>query len=88
MPDLLTRVVPDIDRGQRGLGSLLQVLLDESLRLGLPVTDPRLRDHLAGFTGGLKDGFTAVVARPRTGNRAKVARGDAVQHSLTFRADR
>lgn len=49
--DLLTALLPRLDRTSRGLGALLTVLLDESLRLGRRAEDPALRDWLAGFTG-------------------------------------
>jgi hypothetical protein len=48
---LLTGLLPRLDRTRRGVGSLVGVLLDESLRAGTPATDPALREWLGGFRG-------------------------------------
>lgn len=52
--DLLTALLPLVDRRGRGVGSLLTVLLDESIRLGRTTCDPVLRTWLSGFTGASK----------------------------------
>ena len=57
--DLLTALLPRLDRGTRGIGALLTVLLDESLRLGRPASDAALRAWLAGFTGSSAAAKTA-----------------------------
>lgn len=49
--DVLTALLPLLDRRARGVGSLLTVLLDESIRLGRASSDPALRAWLSGFTG-------------------------------------
>lgn len=48
---LLGALLPRLDRATRGIGALLTVLLDESLRIGAGVPSPALREWLAGFTG-------------------------------------
>ena len=48
---VLGGLLPRLDPKGRGIGSLLTVLLDESLRHAHPVTDADLRGWLAGFTG-------------------------------------
>ena len=48
---VLGGLLPRLDAKARGIGSLLTVLLDESLRHAHPVADPALRGWLAGFTG-------------------------------------
>jgi hypothetical protein len=48
---LLTALLPTLDRSQRDIGKLLNLLLDETMLAGTAITDPRLRDWLAGFTG-------------------------------------
>ncbi|MDO5067188.1 MAG: DUF6493 family protein [Propionibacteriaceae bacterium] len=57
--DLLTALLPRLDRGLRGVGGLLQLLLDEQLRLGHSCQDPALREWLAGFTGSSAAAKTA-----------------------------
>jgi len=47
------------DRTQRGIGKLLEVFRDESLRLRRPVTDPALRAWLAEFRGSSAAARTA-----------------------------
>lgn len=47
--ELLTALLPRLDRTLRGIGALLGVLLDESIRSGRAVTDPDLRAWLSGF---------------------------------------
>lgn len=49
--DLLTSLLPRLDPKMRGVGSIMNVLLDESLRQSRPVTYAALRDWLARFTG-------------------------------------
>jgi len=48
---LLSALLPRLDRTTRGIGALLTVLLDESLRIGAGAPSPALREWLAGFTG-------------------------------------
>lgn len=48
---LLEALLPRLDRATRGIGALLTVLLDESLRIGAGAAPPALREWLAGFTG-------------------------------------
>ncbi len=48
---VLGGLLPRLDPKARGIGSLLTVLLDESLRHAHPVADAELRGWLAGFTG-------------------------------------
>lgn len=48
---VLGSLLPRLDPKARGIGSLLTVLLDESLRHAHPVSDADLRGWLAGFTG-------------------------------------
>lgn len=48
---VLSGLLPRLDAKARGIGSLLTVLLDESLRHAHPVVDADLRGWLAGFTG-------------------------------------
>jgi len=48
---VLGGLLPRLDPKARGIGSLLTVLLDESLRHAQPVADSELRGWLAGFTG-------------------------------------
>lgn len=57
--DVLTLLLPSVDRGRRGLGKILTVLLDESIRAGRNAADPRLRDWLAGFAGSSETARTA-----------------------------
>ncbi|MDO5083677.1 MAG: DUF6493 family protein [Arachnia propionica] len=57
--DLLTALLPRVDRGLRGIGGLLQLLLDEQLRLGRVTEDGALREWLAGFTGSSAAAKTA-----------------------------
>lgn len=57
--DLLTALLPRLDRGLRGLGGLLQLLLDEQLRLGRVTEDGTLREWLVGFTGSSAAAKTA-----------------------------
>ncbi|WP_185744231.1 hypothetical protein, partial [Arachnia propionica] len=49
--DLLTALLPRLDPGLRGIGGLMQLLLDEQLRVGRLTEDETLREWLAGFTG-------------------------------------
>ena len=48
-----------MDRGLRGVGGLMQLLLDEQLRLGRVTEDGVLREWLAGFTGSSAAARTA-----------------------------
>ncbi len=57
--DVLTALLPRLDHGARGVGSLLTVLLDESLRLNRPASDAALRTWLGGFTGSSAAARTA-----------------------------
>lgn len=56
---LLTSLLPQLDAKAHGIGALLTVLYDESLRHAVPVADQRLRDWLAGFTGSSAAAKTA-----------------------------
>lgn len=58
--EVLTALLPRLDHSMRGVGALLTVLLDESLRIARPATSPALRAWLAGFTGS---SATARAAR-------------------------
>ena len=49
---VLGKLLPRLDPKARGIGALLTVLLDESLRHAQPVADTDLRGWLAGFAGG------------------------------------
>lgn len=49
--DLLSELLPSLERKTRGMGTLLNVLLDESLRAGHGVLDDLLRSWLQGFSG-------------------------------------
>ncbi len=49
---VLTHLLPSLDVKAKGLASLMQVLLDESLRHEQWLDHPPLRDWLAGFSGG------------------------------------
>ena len=49
---VLGGLLPRLDPKARGIGALLTVLLDESLRHARPVADADLRGWLAGFAGG------------------------------------
>ncbi|MFJ3460674.1 DUF6493 family protein [Achromobacter spanius] len=48
---VLGGLLPRLDPKARGIGSLLTVLLDESLRHAHPVADAEVRGWLAGFSG-------------------------------------
>ncbi|CAB5723439.1 Uncharacterised protein [Delftia tsuruhatensis] len=48
---LLTNLLPQLEHKARGAGTLVTVLLDESLRHACPATDGSLRAWLSGFTG-------------------------------------
>ncbi|GAA4664059.1 DUF6493 family protein [Frondihabitans cladoniiphilus] len=58
--DLLTHLLPRLPRAARGIGALVGLLLDESLRHHRAVSDPALRVWLAAFTGS---SGTAKAAR-------------------------
>ena len=64
--DLLTALLPRLDLRTRGIGSLLTVLLDESVRLGRSVSDPDLRAWLGAYTGS---SGAARAARALLGDR-------------------
>lgn len=49
--DLLTTLLPQLPTSQRGINKALDLLREESLRQGRPVTDPTLRAWLDRFTG-------------------------------------
>lgn len=51
MVDLLTDLLPRLDRGTRALSTLVQVLADESGRWRRPVPAGPARDWLSGWTG-------------------------------------
>ena len=55
----LTSLLPRLQPGHQGLHALLDVLHEESLRHGLPVTDPSLRVWLRDFSGSSKAARTA-----------------------------
>lgn len=55
----LTSLLPRLQAGHPGLHALLDVLHEESLRHGLPVTDASLRAWLQGFSGSSKAARTA-----------------------------
>ncbi|MGI5174945.1 DUF6493 family protein [Dactylosporangium sp. CA-152071] len=57
---VLTALLPSLDRTGRGLHTLVELLRDEHLRAGVPVTDPALRQWLLATTGKSK---TAAAAR-------------------------
>ena len=52
--DTLTALIPKLAAGYPGLYALLDVLLQERLRLGGGVDDTTLREHLATITGSSK----------------------------------
>lgn len=56
---LLTTLLPRLDTELRGIGSALDTLHEESLRLGLSISDTALRNWLGGFTGPSKSARTA-----------------------------
>lgn len=49
--DLLTHLLPRLEPKERGIGSLMNLLLDESLRHARPVRHAALRDWLGQFKG-------------------------------------
>ena len=49
--DLLTHLLPKLPHDTRGVGALLGVLVDESLRHHQAVTNPDLREWLEAFNG-------------------------------------
>lgn len=57
--DLLTLLLPRLDQKERGLGALMSLLLDESLRHSSAVNDAALRDWLGGFKGASAAAKTA-----------------------------
>jgi hypothetical protein len=57
---LLTALLPALDRRARGMHALVELLRDEHLRAGAPVTEPALRQWLAAASGTSK---TATAAR-------------------------
>jgi len=57
--EVLTRALPSLSAQLRGLYVPLQVLLDETLRSGRPVTDPALRTWLGTLAGSSKAARTA-----------------------------
>jgi hypothetical protein len=57
--DLLTHLLPQLPTDHRGLTTLLDVLRDELIRLGRPVTDPALTQWLGGFSGSSAASRTA-----------------------------
>lgn len=67
--DVLTALLPHLDRRARGVGSLLTVLLDESIRLGRATSDPTLRTWLSAFTGASAAATAARSLLERHGGR-------------------
>lgn len=59
--DILTRLLPQLQRDHRGLYALLDVLHQEQLRSSRRVTDPALRAHLDTVTGTSKAAKTACA---------------------------
>ncbi len=57
--DVLTHLLPRLDRGHRGLHALLDVLHEELLRSGRRPADPDLRAWLGAFAGSSKASRTA-----------------------------
>lgn len=49
--DMLTALLPQLPANHRGLNRLLDLLRDQSIRLGRRVTDPALATGLGQFTG-------------------------------------
>ena len=56
---LLTALLPDLASDHRGLNKLLELLRDQSIRLGVGVTDPSLVRWLHQYTGGSASARTA-----------------------------
>lgn len=56
---ILTFLLPTLDRGRTGIGALLTLLLDESLRAGTPSNDATLRAWLGEFAGNSAAAKTA-----------------------------
>lgn len=63
--DVLTALLPRLDRRTRGMGAILAVLLDESIRLGRSTDVPELRDWLADFVGSSAAAKTAKALQQR-----------------------
>ena len=59
MVGLLTALLPDLASDHRGLNKLLELLRDQSIRLGVGVTDPSLVRWLHQYTGGSASARTA-----------------------------
>lgn len=57
--DVLTHLLPHLERGHRGLHALLDVLHQELLRSGRRASPPELRVWLGGFSGSSKSARTA-----------------------------
>ena len=64
--DVLTALLPQLDLKTRGVGALLTVMLDESLRVGQAASDSVLREWLARF-GGSSAAAKAAKALLATG---------------------
>jgi hypothetical protein len=67
--DLLTHLLPKVAHDTRGVGALLGVLLDESIRHHRAVTDQDLRDWLEAFTGSSGAAKAAKTALALSGTR-------------------
>jgi hypothetical protein len=57
--ELLTDLLPQLPSGHRGLARLLELLRDQLIRLGRPVTDPALTRWLGDFSGSSAAARTA-----------------------------
>lgn len=62
--DVLSHLLPRLDRGAQGVGTLLGLLLDETIRSELPI-DAALRTWLGGFTGASGTAKTAKALLAR-----------------------
>jgi hypothetical protein len=49
--DILTQILPAVAGDQHGLRALVELLLEESVRLGQPVGDTPLKDWLTDVPG-------------------------------------
>lgn len=57
--EVLGRLLPALEHGHHGIGKLMSVLLDESVRLAKTPQDLALREWLTGFTGSSAAARTA-----------------------------
>jgi hypothetical protein len=65
--ELLTHLLPKLSRDTRGIGALLGVLVDESIRQHRGVNDPQLREWLDGFKGASGAAKAAKIGLALTG---------------------